>query len=72
MAQHRYIGTEDRELVDARGRRVVVTPGDLADLPDYTAPQPELWEPAPKLMSSHTGRAHSIHSSKTTTKKGDN
>lgn len=57
MAQHRYIGTEDRELVDARGRRVVVTPGDLADLPDYTAPQPEQWEPAPK---------------KTTTKKGDN
>ena len=57
MAQHRYIGTEDRELVDARGRRVVVTPGDFADLPDYTAPQPELWEPAPK---------------KTTTKKGDN
>ena len=56
MAQHRYIGTEDRELIDARGRRVVVTPGDLADLPDYTAPQPELWEPAPK---------------KTTTKKGD-
>ena len=57
MAQHRYIGTEDRELIDARGRRVVVTPGDLADIPDYTAPQPELWEPAPK---------------KTTTKKGDN
>ena len=60
MAQHRYIGTEDRELIDARGRqvRVVVTPHRRpADLPDYTAPQPELWEPAPK---------------KTTTKKGDN
>lgn len=48
MASFRLTADEAREVIDARGRRVVVQPGDLVDLPDYTAPQPELWEPAPK------------------------
>jgi hypothetical protein len=61
--QHRYTGTEDRELIDARGRRIAVATGDIADLPDHTAPQPELWEPvAPKTATAPTKTA----------KKGDN
>lgn len=60
MAKHRYTGTDTRELTDARGRRTVVEPGDIADLPDYSAPQPELWEPVAEPKKTPT-----------TTKKGD-
>lgn len=44
MAKYRFIGDEQRELIDAKGRRVVVVAGDIADLPDFTEPQPSLWE----------------------------
>lgn len=47
MARHRLIADEAYEVVNADGRRIVAQPGDLVDLPDYTEPQPELWEPAP-------------------------
>ena len=63
MAQHRYIGTEDRELVDARGRRVVVTPATSPTSPTTPPRSPSCGNPHQPHRAGHH------HSSK---KKGDN